>query len=198
MRCLSWQEWYIKLPKCGGGAPHNHHTEEASSRVPRGVACLGDKCWAGCWSQLKQSSSLCTVGTLRLEWHAFGCFYYLYKPKSWSVSRHTARLSLWIMNSNEAFCMIIWWVIWMQSSFGDVGEKNNTGCVWMAFFDAWPFLYDLLFWYIQFEKQTDWYSMIDYFAFVWRKPWWLAWKKYEQPRDISFLWSNWKHNWLKN
>lgn len=143
MCCLSWQEWYIKLPKCGGGAPHNHHTEEASSRVPRGVACLGDKCWAGCWSQLKQSSSLCTVGTLRLEWHAFGCFYYLYKPKSWSVSRHTARLSLWIMNSNEAFCMIIWWVIWMQSSFGDVGEKNNTGCVWMAFF--WCMAFPLWF-----------------------------------------------------
>lgn len=96
------KEWGVLLLNQGTECPLSRGTA-------RERGCLEDVSWGGgCPERLRppEDHTMYTeMGTLRLAWHIFQCFYYLYKPKSWSVSGLKASLLQWIMNLNEAFCV---------------------------------------------------------------------------------------------
>lgn len=149
----------------GGVGPLNQGSERPPSMVslprrqlPRGCALRRRLPCAPDVSLGRTHLIYTEMGTLRLVWHIFECFYYLCEPKFWSVSGLKASLPLWIMNWNEAFCvdyLMIHSNIAVTS--GCAEEKKKYRMCSGGIFDSWPFFYDLLFWDTQFEKQIVWY-----------------------------------------
>lgn len=118
----------------------NQGTEWPLSRgTARARGCLEDVSWGGgCPERLRlpEDHTMYTeMGMLRLVWHIFQCFYYLCKPKFWSVSGLKTSLLQWIMNLNEAFCVDY---LMIHSNVAVTalcwrGKKNQTGGVQVAF-----------------------------------------------------------------
>ena len=149
------KEWGVLLLNQGTECPLSRGTA-------RERGCLEDVSWGGgCPERLRppEDHTMYTeMGTLRLVWHIFQCFYYLCKPKFWSVSGLKASLLQWIMNLNEAFCvdyLMIHSNVAVTLGCAEGKKKKNRMCSG-GIFDSWPFSYDLLFWDIQFEKQILW------------------------------------------
>ena len=119
----------------------NQGTGWPLSRGPaRERRCLEDVSWGGgCPKRLRprEDHTMHTeMGTLRLVWHIFQCFYYLCKPKFWSISGLEASLSLWIMNLDEAFCvhyLMIHSNVALTLGCAEGGKKKKNRCFQVAF-----------------------------------------------------------------
>lgn len=133
----------------------NQGTGWPLSRGPaRERRCLEDVSWGGgCPKRLRppEDHTMHTeMGTLRLVWHIFQCFYYLCKPKFWSISGLEASLSLWIMNLDEAFCvdyLMIHSNVALTLGCAEGGKKKKT---------------DVFRWHFWFMAFLLWFIILRY------------------------------------